>query len=95
MANPFFKTKAKQPATELPRAQRVRGQVDIPFLMLTILLVIIGLIMLLSASYPSAYYDIKGTTGGDPFYYFKRQAVYAALGFAVMYLVSRLNYQGL
>lgn len=95
VANPFFKTKAKQPATELPRAQRVRGQVDIPFLMLTILLVIIGLIMLLSASYPSAYYDIKGTTGGDPFYYFKRQAVYAALGFAVMYLVSRLNYQGL
>lgn len=95
MANPFFKTKAKQPATELPRAQRVRGQVDVPFLMLTILLVIIGLIMLLSASYPSAYYDIKGTTGGDPFYYFKRQAVYAALGFAVMYLVSRLNYQGL
>lgn len=95
MANPFFKTKAKQPAAELPRAQRVRGQVDIPFLMLTILLVIIGLIMLLSASYPSAYYDIKGTTGGDPFYYFKRQAVYAALGFAVMYLVSRLNYQGL
>lgn len=95
MANPFFKTKAKQPATELPRAQRVRGQVDIPFLMMTILLVIIGLIMLLSASYPSAYYDIKGTTGGDPFYYFKRQAVYAALGFAVMYLVSRLNYQGL
>ena len=95
MANPFFKTKAKQPATELPRAQRVRGQVDIPFLMLTILLVIIGLIMLLSASYPSAYYDIKGTTGGDPFYYFKRQAVYAALGFAGMYLVSRLNYQGL
>lgn len=95
MANPFFKTKAKQPAAEMPRAQRVRGQVDIPFLMLTILLVIIGLIMLLSASYPSAYYDIKGTTGGDPFYYFKRQAVYAALGFAVMYLVSRLNYQGL
>lgn len=95
MANPFFKTKAKQPAAEMPRAQRVRGQVDIPFLMLTILLVIIGLIMLLSASYPSAYYDIKGTTGGDPFYYFKRQAVYAVLGFAVMYLVSRLNYQGL
>ncbi|HIY07105.1 MAG TPA: putative lipid II flippase FtsW [Candidatus Evtepia faecigallinarum] len=68
---------------------------DVPFLMLTILLVVIGLIMLLSASYPTAYYDLKGTTGGDPFYYFKRQAVYAVLGFAVMYLVSRLNYQGL
>lgn len=97
MAKPFFKTKAKPaPApVSVPRAQRVRGQVDVPFMMLTILLVIIGLIMLLSASYPSAYYDLKGTTGGDPFYYFKRQAVYAVLGFAVMYLVSRLNYQGL
>ena len=56
---------------------------------------LIGLIMLLSASYPSAYYDLKGNTGGDPFYYFKRQAVYALLGFGIMYLVSRLNYQGL
>lgn len=97
MAKPFFKTKAKPaPApVSVSRAQRVRGQVDVPFMMLTILLVIIGLIMLLSASYPSAYYDLKGTTGGDPFYYFKRQAIYAVLGFAVMYLVSRLNYQGL
>ena len=51
--------------------------------------------MLLSAPYPSAYYDLKGDTGGDPFYYFKRQAVYALLGFGIMYLVSRLNYQGL
>lgn len=97
MAKPFFKTKAKpaSPPVSVSRAQRVRGQVDVPFLMLTILLVVIGLIMLLSASYPTAYYDLKGTTGGDPFYYFKRQAVYAVLGFAIMYLVSRLNYQGL
>lgn len=97
MAKPFFKTKAKpaSPPVSVPRAQRVRGQVDVPFLMLTVLLVIIGLVMLLSASYPAAYYDLKGTTGGDPFYYFKRQAVYAVLGFAIMYLVSRLNYQGL
>ena len=97
MAKPFFKTKAKpaSPPVSVSRAQRVRGQVDVPFLMLTVLLVIIGLVMLLSASYPAAYYDLKGTTGGDPFYYFKRQAVYAVLGFAIMYLVSRLNYQGL
>lgn len=64
-------------------------------MLLTVLLVIIGLIMLLSASYPSAYYDLKGNTGGDPFYYFKRQALFAVLGFGVMYLVSKLNYQGL
>lgn len=101
MAKSLFKTKPKkekqpkQPPAESSRVKRLRGQVDIPFLLLTVLLVVIGLIMLLSASYPSAYYDLKGNTEGDPFYYFKRQALYALLGFAVMYLVSRLNYQGL
>ncbi len=95
MAKPFFKTKEKQEPPKQTRVQRLRGQMDVPFLLLTVLLVVIGLVMLLSASYPSAYYDLKGTTGGDPFYYFKRQLIYAVLGFGVMYLVSRLNYQGL
>ena len=84
-----------KPAGSLPKSRQIQGQVDMPFLLLTVLLVIIGLIMLLSASYPSAYYDLKGNTGGDPFHYFKRQAIYALLGFGVMYLVSKLNYQGL
>lgn len=84
-----FKIKESKPK------QTVQGQVDMPFLLLTVLLVVIGLIMLLSASYPSAYYDVKHVTDNDPFWYFKRQAVYAVLGFGVMYLVSKLNYQGL
>ncbi|MCI8414753.1 MAG: putative lipid II flippase FtsW [Ruminiclostridium sp.] len=68
---------------------------DAPFLMLTLLLVFLGLVMLLSASYPSAWYDTKNVTGHDPFFYFSKQAVYALLGFCVMYLVSKLNYKGL
>ena len=75
--------------------QKSVGGMDMPFLLLTILLVVIGLVMLLSASYPSAYYDIRHITGGDAFYYFKRQSVFALLGFAVLYFVSRLNYRGL
>ena len=74
---------------------QVRGQVDTPFLLLTVLLVVVGLVMLLSASYPTAYYDIKDLTDGDAFYYFKRQALFAVLGLVVMYLVSKVNYQGL
>lgn len=66
-----------------------------PFMLLTVLLVVIGLVMLLSASYPTAIYDPQNRTGGDAFYYFKRQAVFALLGFAVMYVVSKLNYRGL
>ena len=59
------------------------------------MLVVVGLVMLLSASYPTAYYDIKHLTDGDAFYYFKRQALFAVLGLVVMYLVSKVNYQGL
>ena len=92
MPRPFLKTRAKE-TRSTARPRQVQGQVDVPFMLLTVLLVVIGLIMLLSASYPSAYYDLKGNTGGDPFYYFKRQAVYALLGFGIMYLVSRLNFR--
>ena len=77
------------------RVSRLRGSIDMPFLMLTIVLVAIGLVMLLSASYPSAYYDLKGNTDGDPFYYFTRQGAIALAGIAVMLVVSLLNYQGL
>lgn len=80
--------------TAKPKTQ-IQGQVDMPFMLLTVLLVVVGLVMLLSASYPTAIYDPQNRTGGDAFYYFKRQAVFALLGFAVMYVVSKLNYRGL
>ena len=64
-----------------------RGPIDVPFLLLVLLLVGMGLIMLLSASFPSAYYET-----GDPLYYFKRQAVFAALGLGAMAVIGRLNY---
>ena len=97
MPNLFTKAKerARAAAQSKPGTRQVRGQVDTPFLLLTVLLVVVGLIMLLSASYPTAYYDIKHVTKGDAFYYFKRQALFAVLGFAVMWLVSKANYQGL
>ena len=49
-----------QTETGQSRVSRIQGGVDLPFLMLTIVLVAIGLVMLLSASYPSAYYDLRG-----------------------------------
>ncbi len=70
--------------------QRARGHMDLPFLMLTLLLLVIGVIMVLSASYASAYYD---STVDSPFYYFFHQIIFAAAGVALMYLVSRLNYE--
>ena len=66
-----------------------RGPIDIPFLMLTLLLLAIGVIMVLSASYASAYYDLNKETGGNATYYFARQLIFAAMGVAVMLLASR------
>ena len=73
--------------------QLARGPIDLPFLLLVVLLTGIGLIMLLSASYASAYYDIEKATGHDPFFYARRQAAFALLGFAVLYIVSKIDYQ--
>lgn len=72
--------------------QLARGPVDLPFLMLTLLLLGVGLIMVFSASYASAYYDPKVST---PYYYFIRQLIFGVGGVAVLYFVSKVNYQSL
>ena len=83
---------ARKPKRDLTlEEQLARGPIDLPFLMLVLLLVGIGLVMLFSASYATAYYD--STVGNDPLYYFKRQALFAVAGIVAMYLISKINYQ--
>ena len=60
---------------------------DFVFLGLLMMLLAIGLIMLLSASFPSAYYEL-----GKPTYYFTRQLLYAVLGIFAMLAISLLDY---
>ena len=67
-----------------------RGPIDLPFCLLVLLLTAIGLVMLLSASFPSAYYETKDN---DPMYYFTRQGIFAIMGVAVMFFISKINYQ--
>lgn len=67
-----------------------RKSLDVPFFILVILLLTIGVIMVLSASFARAYYDPGGLTGGNPVYYFIRQLVFAVLGVAAMLFMSRL-----
>ena len=71
-----------------------RGPIDVTFCLLVLLLTAIGLVMLLSASFPSAYYEASPSKH-NPLYYFERQAIFAVLGTAVMLLVSKFNYQRL
>ena len=67
-----------------------KGPIDLPFLLLVILLTAIGLVMLLSASFPSAYYETKDN---DPTFYFMRQGVFAIMGIAAMLFIGKINYQ--
>ena len=66
------------------------GPIDLPFCLLVLLLTAIGLVMLLSASFPSAYYETKNN---DPAFYFVRQAAFAGMGVAAMFFIGRINYQ--
>lgn len=68
-----------------------RGAPDFPLLALTLMLLGFGVVMVLSASFPSAYYDDQ--TNFDPTYYFKRQLFFAAVGVVLMFLVSRVSVQ--
>ena len=73
--------------TSEPEADR--GQVDLPFALLSLLLLTVGVVMVLSASFARAYYDPANTTGGNATYYFVRQALFALVGVGVMFLCSR------
>ena len=86
-------TEREQPKRKRRMRQRwiERGMgLDLPFLLLVLVLVIIGMIMMFSASYPSAYYKLN-----DSYYYVRRQMVYAAIGIAAMLGISFFNYNKL
>lgn len=71
--------------------QLARGPMDLPFLMLVLMLTGIGLVMVFSSSFASAYYDAD--VANNPTYYFIRQALFAVVGLMAMYIISKLNYQ--
>ena len=61
--------------------------IDMPFILLIFVLLAIGITMMFSASYPTAYYNI-----GDSYYFLKRQLLFAFLGLVVMIAISFLDY---
>lgn len=62
--------------------------IDMPFLIFVLLLLGVGILMMFSASYPTAYSET-----GDSFYYLKRQAIFAVVGVAAMIGLSYVNYR--
>lgn len=71
--------------------EAARGPMDMPFLLLAMLLLGIGLIMLFSASFPNA--QSSSRLGNDPLYFIKRQVLFAGLGVGLMVWVSKINYE--
>ena len=66
---------------------RTGEKVDIPFLLILLLLLAVGLIMLYSASYAQSEYDTGYT---DSTRYLQKQGVCALIGLAAMALLSRV-----
>ena len=67
----------------------VDGGFDIIFMILVFALLTTGLIMMFSASYVTAKYSSE--TNGNPFHYITRQAIFAVIGIAAMFVLSKVN----
>ncbi len=79
---------SKRPSYAKEDRREIHGEtVDMPFLLLILLLLLVGLAMLYSASYAQSEYD----TGYEiSTRYLQKQAVCAAIGLAAMYFFSRI-----
>lgn len=71
-------------------SDRTAGEMDYTFLLLVGVLAVFGLIMLLSASTPTA--NVKF---GRSYYFFLRQLFYVVLGGGLMLALSRIDYRNL
>ena len=65
-----------------------KGGFDIPFFILVMALLTVGLIMLFSASYAYAYHYDSGSL-----HYIKSQLMYAGIGLVAMLACTRINYR--
>lgn len=66
---------------------KTRRSGDFMLVLVTMILVIFGVIMVFSASYYSALSEY-----GDPYYFLKREIVFAAIGVVIMLAVASMDY---
>jgi cell division protein FtsW len=80
-----------QAGKQKKRKQLLKSGFDLPFFLLVMVLLLLGLVMMFSASYADAYYN----HGQDALYYIKRQGAFALLGVAALLFMSRYDYHRL
>ena len=79
---------AAEPILYAKEERRLRREsVDIPFLILLLILLTVGLVMLYSASYAQSHYDTAYT---DSTRYLKKQGICAVIGLGAMAILSRI-----
>lgn len=81
------------PAAAIPKKKNRRlwyaaAGFDMPFFIILMIILVIGLISLYSASYAYSFY----WNNGDSFFFIKKQALYALIGVAALLFFSRVDY---
>lgn len=65
------------------------GSIDIPMLVITLVLLVLGITMMFSASHALSYRD----NDGDSYEYATRQVVFAAAGLVAMFFITFMDYR--
>ena len=84
---------ATAPANSLSKKSKFRlfsvsNGFDMPFFLILMLVLVVGLVCLYSASYAYSYYQ----NNGDSYYFIKRQIIFAVLGVGIMLVASTIDY---
>jgi len=69
---------------------RTVGNADRTLIMIVVMLVLIGVVMVFSASHMNT--ATRAVFGHDPFWFLRRNAIFAVVGFGVMALTSKIDY---
>ena len=80
--------KKKRPAVPNPFSGGRRGDISLSFFAYVMILLVVGIVMMSSASYAWAYSE----HGGDGLYYAKNQAKNAVIGFVAMIFFMKMDY---
>lgn len=81
--------RVQKPAKGLRKWFNVSGSIDTQFLVLLIIILIVGLATLYSASH---VYAFNYTEDGDSFFYIRKQLIWACGGLAAMLIASTIDY---
>lgn len=73
---------------QLTRLFVAHGSIDVPFFVIVLVLLCLGLVMVYSASYPISYSKFEIST-----VYIRKQVEFAIIGLVMMLVISKINYK--